>query len=225
MLVTRVLGDCPGCGGKNSFGNVYIRRNHILRGCRSCKYKVTVRLPEIRKKIIYLDQFFFSSAFRERDQRFVNAAQRIRQISALQLLIAPFSSIHEDETHQWRGYDGKNKDDLMEFIKETSRGHELKPAYDVERNQIVRAFRSFLTGKPAAFDLEQSDVVKGDIHEWDDYVRISVGRYVSDIELMRDLKRQSIEGLVDLFSSWRKSTGTFDQDIILEMQAVVKSYL
>lgn len=225
MLVTRVLGDCPGCGGKRRFGNVFVRGNHVLRGCMSCKYSTTVWLPELRKKVLYLDQFFFSSAFRERDPRFVKAAQRIRQISALQLLVAPFSSIHEDETHQWRGYGGKNKEDLMEFIKATSRGHEFEPAYDVEQTQIVRAFQAFLADKSAAFHLEQRDAVEGDIHEWDDYFRIDVGRYMGDIELIRDLKRQSVEGLVDLFPRWRQSTNTFDEDVELEMQGAAKGYI
>jgi hypothetical protein len=226
VLVTHVLGDCPECGGKKCFGNVGVHGNHVLRGCMSCNYSSTVWLPEVRKKILYLDQFFFSSAFREHDPRFVNAAKRIRQVSALQLLVAPFSSIHEDETHQWRGYDGKNKEDLMEFIKATSRGHEFKPAYDVEQTQIVRAFQGFLAGKPAAFELKQHDAFEGDIHEWDDYCWIDVGRYMGDTELIRDLKRQSVEELiVGVFSNWRQSTNTFDQDVVLEMQAAAKVYI
>ncbi len=225
MLVTRILGDCPECGGKRRFGNVSVQRDHVLRGCKSCKYTATIWLPEIRKKIIYLDQFFFSGAFREGDTRFVEAAQRISQISALQLLVSPFSSVHEDETHQWRGYDGKNKEDLMEFIKATSRGHEFEPAYDVEHVQIVRAFQAFLAGKSEAFVLEERDAVDGDIHDWDDYFRIDVGSYLGDIALIRDLKRQSVEGLVDLFPSWRQSTNSFNQDVVIELQAAAKDYI
>jgi hypothetical protein len=82
VLVTPVLGDCPGCGGKGQFGNVSVRADHVLRGCMSCKYSTTVWLPELRKKILYLDQFFFSSAFRAHEPRFVKAAERIRQISS-----------------------------------------------------------------------------------------------------------------------------------------------
>jgi hypothetical protein len=191
----------------------------------NCKYSTTVWLPKIRKNILYLDQFFFSSAFREGDARFVEAAQRIRHISALQLLVAPFSSIHEDETHQWRGYDGKNKENLMEFIKATSRGHEFEPVYDVEQTQIVRAFQAFLAGKSEVFALDERDAVDENIHEWDNYFRIDVGRYLGDIELIRDLKRQSVEGLVDLFPGWRKSTNNFDQDVALELQATAKGYI
>ena len=225
MLVTRVLGDCPGCGGKGRFGNVSVRGDHVLRGCMSCKYSTAVWLPKTYKKVLYLDQFFFSSAFRERDLRFTKAAERIRQVSALQLLAVPFSSIHEDETHQWRGFDGKNKGDLMEFIKATSRGHEFEPAYDVEQTQIVRAFQAFLQGKPEAFELKERDAIRGNIHEWDDYFRIDVGRYIGDIELIRDLKRQSVEGLVDLFPAWRTSPHTFEQDVALELRDAAKGYI
>jgi hypothetical protein len=224
MLVTRILGDCPGCGAKGRFGNVSVRADHVLRGCMSCKYSTTIWLPETRKRILYLDQFFFSSAFRDRDPRFIRAAQRIRDISALQLLAVPFSSIHEDETHQWRGYDGKNKDDLMEFIKATSRGHEFEPSYEVEQTQIVRAFQAYLQGKSPAFDLQHGDAVPSDIHEWDDYFRIDVGRYINDIELIRDLKRQGVEMLVDAFPGWRQSTNTFDQDVALELREAAKNY-
>lgn len=225
MLVTRVLGNCPECGGKQQFGNVMVTRNQVLRGCMSCKYRNTVSLPEIRKKILYLDQFFFSNAFKEHDIRFIEAVQRIRHVSNFQLLVAPFSSVHEDETHQWRGYDGKNKEALMKFIKDTSRGHEFEPAYDVEQTQLIRAFQAFLAGKPDTFVLKAQDAVDGDIHEWDNYFRIDVGRYVGDIDLIRELKNQSFDELAEILPTWRQSINNFDQDVALEIQAAAKGYI
>jgi len=225
MLVTRVLGDCPACGGKDRFGNVAVRGGHVLRGCMSCRFSTTVPLPASCKKILYLDQFFFSGAFREGDPRFTKAAQRIREISALQLLAVPFSSIHEDETHQWRGFNGKSKDDLMEFIKETSRGHRFEPSYDVEETQIVRAFQAFLQRKFPDFELQQREAIPDDIHEWDNYFRIDVGRHINDVELMRELKRESVQSLVDLFPAWQQSTNTFDQDVAIELREASKNYL
>jgi hypothetical protein len=67
--------------------------------------------------------------------------------------------------------------------------------------------------------------VEGDIHEWEDYFRIDVGGYIRDIELARDLKRQSVEDLVDVFPSWRQSTNTFDEDVALEMRDAAKGYI
>jgi len=121
-IVTYVLGNCPGCGRASSFGNVDVfGGNHVLRGCQGCKYKERIPLPPLKKKIVYLDQFFFSHAFRGRERRFLDAAARIKRVSALQLLVAPYSSIHEDETHLWSG-----RDELFRFIKAVSRGHTFR---------------------------------------------------------------------------------------------------
>lgn len=225
MLVTFVLGDCPGCGGKQQFGNVAVQGDRILRGCKCCKYHITIPLPKIRKKILYLDQFFFSNAFKMQDPRFVDVAHRIREISAQQLLVVPFSSIHEDETHLWSGYAGKNKYELMEFIKSTSRGHQFEPSYHVEELQIVKAFKAYLDNKPTAFDLEEIVAIKGDIHDWDDYYRIDAIGYHGDIDLIHSLKNETVESLIDLFPDWRVSTTTFDQDVKIEMQSSIKTYI
>jgi len=225
MLVTRVLGDCPACGGKNRFGNVLVGDGRVLRGCMSCSHRETVWLPETRKQILYLDQFFFSNAFKERDPRFISAADRIRKVSASQLISVPYSSIHEDETHQWTGYDGKDKDDLMEFIKATSRGNEFEPSYDIEQMQLVKAFQAFLQGLPPTYELQESDAITGNVHEWDDYFRIDVGHYISDIELIRSLKQQGVEQLVNAFPGWRESTSTFEQDVKIELCGAVETYI
>lgn len=138
MLVTRVLGDCPDCRGKQSYGNVSVRGDHVLRGCMHCQYSTMVSLPEIRKKVIYLDQFFFSHAFRRGYVRFATALERVKRMTHLQLLVSPYSSVHEDETHQWRGYKDKSHQQLMDFIKATSRGAEFEKAYRVEETQVVQ---------------------------------------------------------------------------------------
>ena len=54
--------------------------------------------------------------------------------------MAPYSSVHEDEIHQWRGYKDKSHDQLMEFIKATARGAEFEKAYDVERTQVLKTW-------------------------------------------------------------------------------------
>jgi len=219
-LVTYVLGDCPGCRAKDSFGNVDVYKTHIYRGCKRCRYNERVRLPAVNKKALYLDQFFFSHAFRAGDKRFLDAADRIARLTALQLLVVPYSSIHEDETHQW-----EKRDDLFKFIMATARGEEFEPAYDVERTQLIKAFRVWLGGGPAQYQLERHDAIEDDLDGWDSYLRIEVGRYMGDVDLIRDLKRQSIEGLVDLFEGWRKLTTSFDDDLHAEHAAAGNSYM
>ena len=141
-------------------------------------------------------------------------------------MVVPYFSVHEDEAHQWLGYGGKDKEDLIKFIKSSSRGHEFKPGYEVERSQIARAFQAFRSEVPPAFKLRDNDALDRKIHAWDDYVWIDVGRYLGNIELARDLKAQSLESLVDdAFPNWRQSTLTFEEQISGEMRETAKGYL
>lgn len=225
MFVTRVIGDCPGCGAKNSFGNVSVS-DHVLRGCKHCTYQMMVWLPEVKKQIIYLDQFFFSGAMRGNDPRFKEAAERVKRMCHLQLLVAPFSSVHEDEAHQWRGYDGMTSTQLMEFIKVTSRGAEFKKSYVVEHAQICKAWEAFLKGRPHNYLLETNDAIEGGtLDEWDDYFRIDVSGYSRDIELKRRLKSESVDELMNVLDQWQKSIETFDEAVTLEIRDTSKQYV
>jgi hypothetical protein len=218
-IVSYLLGSCPGCG-KESFGNVDVYSTYVLRGCGTCKYKESVKLPPIRKKIMYLDQFFLSHVFRGSEARFVEAANRIEKLAALQLLVVPYSSVHEDETHQWERHA-----ELFKFIKATSRGHEFSPAYDVERVQLEKAFDAWLAGSPAKFVFDDRDVFRDNVHVWEGYYRIEVGRYTGDRDLIRSLKEQSIQSLVATFDGWRQSKRTFEQDLLAEYAAAGQNYL
>lgn len=225
MLVSRILGDCPACKSRASFGNVSVRGDYVLRGCTRCSYRIEVWLPQIHKKVVYLDQFFFSGAFRGEDERFVEAAERVKRAAHLQLLVAPYSSVHEDEAHQWRGYKDFSNIDLMQFIKSASRGVEFHRDYDVERAQITKAWEAFLRSEGPKFVINDTDAIDGNLDEWDDYYRVEVSGYFKDIELVRALKRQSVDGLIDAFDNWRLSSQTFEQDVALEMLAAAQNYL
>ncbi len=220
MLVTRVLGDCPGCGAKDSFGNVSVRE-YVLRGCKYCQYQRVVWLPEIRKKVIYLDQFFFSGALRRKDPRFKVATERVKRMCRLQLLVAPYSSVHEDETHQWRGHE----DQLMEFIKATSRGVKFEKHYNVERKQVLKAWEAFLKDQPPEYIVEDRDAIQGALDKWDGYFRIDVGGYMCDIELKRRLKEEAVDELVKVLDQWQVSTQTFNEAVALEIHDAGRQYV
>jgi len=225
MLVTRILGDCPGCGAKDSFGNVSVHDDHVLRGCKWCRYESTVWLPEIRKTVLYLDQCFFSGAFRGGDARFGEAVERVKRMAQLQLLLVPYSSVHVDETHQWRGYKELSHTDLLAFIKATARGAEFEKDYHVERTQVTKAWSAFLKEMPANYVFEDDDAIDGLLDKWDNYFRIDVAGYFKDVELRRSLKAQAVTELIKAFDEWQVATTTFDQDVAIEMHAAAKNYL
>ncbi|MGL5633433.1 MAG: hypothetical protein ACRDD3_13840, partial [Azovibrio sp.] len=191
-IVSHVLGDCPGCGRKDSFGNVDVFGGQVVfQGCKMCDYHLLIPLPKLKKKIVYLDQFFFSHAFRRQEKRFLEAATRIERASSLQLLVTPYSSIHEDETHLWSG-----RDELLRFIKTISRGHKFWYAQKVHRTQLLKAFVAWRENGPAGYLCEEKDALDGDVHGWDSYSLIEAGRYMGNVDLIRSLKNESIEELL-----------------------------
>ena len=224
-FVSYVLGDCPGCGARHSFGNVSVRDDHVLRGCKSCQHESMAWLPEIRKKVLYLDQCFFSGAFRGGDARFVEAVERVKRMAHLQLLLVPYSSVHEDETHQWRGHKEFSHTDLLAFIKAAARGAEFKKDYRVERTQVTKAWSAFLKAMPSDFAFDDDDAIDGPLNKWDDYLRIEVGGYFKDVELRRTLKAQAVDNLIKAFDEWQTAKTTFEQDVAVEMQAAAENYL
>jgi hypothetical protein len=225
MLVTNVLSNCPSCNAKDSFGNVSINE-HLQRGCKRCNFKSMVFLPPIRKKVIYLDQNFFSAAMRGNDTRFSDAIQHVKRLCNLQLLIAPYSSVHEDETHQWRGYDGMTRAQLMEFVKDTSRGAKFIKAFDVMSTQVLKAWGAYLKRRSPEYQCESQDVVSiNALVKWDSYFRIDQSGYNRDIELKRRLKNESTDGLMDALPVWRQSQETFSEAVALEIRDAGQDYL
>ena len=219
-LISYVLGDCPSCGAVDSYGNVDVYGMHVRRACKRCRFREDIALPRVRKKVLYLDQFFFSHAFRGRDEQFVRAARLVARLASLQLLVAPFSSGHEDETHQW-----ERRDELFRFIKDSARGHELDAAYNVESAQILKGFEAWRSGQGPTYALAPQDALSREVHQWDSYFRIEVGRYRGDVELIRDLKAQSVEALVGLFAGWRTLRTSYSDDLAAEYRDAALSYL
>lgn len=77
--VIYVLGDCPSCGSKNAFGNVDVCKTYVYQGCKRCQYSERLNLPQLRKKILYLDQFFFSRAFNGGERLFIELIRNLKQ--------------------------------------------------------------------------------------------------------------------------------------------------
>ena len=220
MLVTRILGDCPGCARSDTFGNVDVFGSVLVRGCGYCEYREEIPLPPIHKKIIYLDQSFYSHAFRGGDERFVEAANRIEAAASKQLLAAPRSSIHENETQLW-----SRREELHEFIKTASLGARFEPSYRVEHKQIQRAFRAWLKGEPSTYVTKERDAVDGDVHKWERYFWIDVGRMYTDPSLLREGKERAVDGLIAILDSWRASSLTFDEHLAIEYRDAAISFV
>lgn len=221
-LVSHIIGDCPGCGRKDSYGNVNVSGNTLARGCLSCRHWDRIPLPPLNKQILYLDQFFYSHAFRGGNKHFVEAKQKIQKLVYDQLLVAPYSNVHEDETHLWTP---EQREPLWKFIKQTSVGHDFWPEYHVKEAQIHRAFEAFLGNGPAVHQVERRDAVPKDVNGWDGYVWIDVGSFRPDPATIRSGKQESVNSLLDLFPVWAAKESTFEKDVREELKGGSDSYV
>jgi hypothetical protein len=175
----------------------------------------------LNKKVLYLDQYFYSHAFRGLNPRFVEATNRIRKLAQNQLVVAPYSNVHEDETHLWLP---EKREQLMKFIKQTSGGHHFEPEYQIEITQIASAFGPFLDRASAEPKIDREDALPGDVNEWDDYLFIDVPRPMPDEKTMRRGKEEGIRSLVDLFEGWATRPSTFADDVREELKGARDEY-
>ena len=224
-LVVRVTGDCPSCGLEKGFGNVGVHHDHVLRGCKRCSHREQVTLPEVKKKVLYLDQSLLSSAFRENDTTAVALVERVKQIALDQLLVAPYSSVHEDETHMLQVTKPEVVSELMEFIKRTSGGLQFEPAYEVEHTQVHDAYYRWLAGEPAPSALDRHDAIEDEVDEWSDYFFIDVPGYFGDPAVNDANKRAALTQLLDAIDEWRVSDLSFDDAVRLELHSAGQEYI
>lgn len=221
-LVSYIIGACPSCGTPESYGNVMVGGNTLSRGCLQCKHWDRIPLPELQKKVIYLDQFFFSHAFRGKHRMFVEAQKRITDLALAQQIVAPYSNLHEDESQLWTE---AQRAPLLKFIKQTSLGHKFSYEYEVKNRQIHRAFQAFLASGPTAHTVERSDALERDVNEWDGYIWIDVVSFLDKHDDLKMRKDRSIEDLLDAFDAWTTSPSTFNEDVQFELRSSAKSYI
>lgn len=99
---------CPKCKKSDSFGVLMITGQHYTRRCRECWFTESYGLPELRKKIIYLDQFVISHMMKAINHRlgktekidpfWLKLFERLDRLVKLQLIICPDSTFHRNES-------------------------------------------------------------------------------------------------------------------------------
>jgi hypothetical protein len=159
-----------------------------------------------------LDQNVFSLAYRGNQPVIAEGSKRLAQLSSLQLVVAPYSSVHEDETQFFREHG-----ELMAFIKEMAHGHAFQPRYDVERAQLQQAFDAFVRGEPAQCPLMPRHALPRNVYYWDNYLRIEMPSRFFNTEGNRIRKEQTVAALVTELDHWSQSDTTWEEDMQMEL--------
>lgn len=201
MIISKVLGDCPKCAKTNSFGICIVRKQQVLKGCRHCNYQHWQKLPSLKKQVLYLDQCFLSKMFRRTDKQVGEAGRIIGRLAHWQQVVCPFSCIHETESLQWIS---DKRDELFQFIKETSRGRRFKLESEVKMIQMDRSLRHYLSQETTSVDLQPFDALPKDVDDWDDRIWIDMKFSLENPEATRKLKAFYADQLIALFPRWRE---------------------
>ena len=168
---------CPRCN-KNSFGILMICDHHYCRRCAECYYPrgdepaAKYPLPELNKKIIYIDQFAISNmmmflnpstkAYQRRrvDPFWGKLFEKLDTLCKLQLVICPDSDFHRDESLLAPFYEP-----LKRMYELLSHGVSFYNHKTIQRLQILGQLRIWL-GESKKLDLNVHRVTHGDINAW-----------------------------------------------------------
>jgi len=202
---------CPFCGVK-SFGICGINSDSYWRRCYRCgKNGNVIKLPGLKKKIIYLDQMAISNMMNSirlaTDKKIKSKIipewkimfEKLDRLVKLQLIICPHSLIHEDESIVTPVFK-----DLRQMYEHLANGSAF---YDIEtiiRYQLYVAFMKWL--KKDFEEIQVYDIVQGDLDGWQDRIRISINsnRSIADyVEELEKIRNVTSSNLVAVFNRWK----------------------
>lgn len=215
---------CPECKKDDSFGVLNIHGNSYTRRCRECWVSKSYKLPELKKKIIYLDQFVISEMMKaindklgkkdKIDKFYFTLFEKLEELSKAQLIVCPDSTFHKNES-LLSGYYAS----LKQMYEHFSNGATFYDPATIRRFQITDCFRSFLDGKGYFFDKQHSGgIMERNINGWRDKFRISVDFKIKDEEIksIRDSKLKVHESISGLFEEVKKQKDKKFRDWVKE---------
>lgn len=203
--------NCGHCKNSKTVEKI-ISNNYLKCICAFCGYSYELSLLDITKKVIYLDQNIFSTAYnickKGKKNSFDSIIERLYILAKKQLIICPYSDLHDIESHQM-SEDGKK---LFIKIKEISRGKRFHLMDKIKEQQIIRAFESFLDNeKLDKYELQLKHAIEPDVHDWDPSFRIdtdfSVSQFIPPSQTKKE-KQLFTDQFIEFLPNFHKRKGT-----------------
>jgi hypothetical protein len=216
---------CPRCKAE-AFGTLSVGGTVAEKRCAECRYSHGEILPDLDKRVVYLDQFAVSELYKTKTKTRRPAApseQFWQDCYALanraylrQQVIFPFSNLHSDETIVFHSPEELRLAHEM-FSGETR----FENTDSIARLQEWVFAEVYLRGEgPPALSFNVDDVLAGDRNVWLPVYHIGVN---SDFSMfapgLRKSKATAEDSLKRLADDWVKNRATFDQILKHELSS------
>lgn len=218
-FITGPYKKCPKCS-KETFGvSLFTGGNSYSRECTSCWTQQGFTLPEIKKKIVYLDQFLISNMAKALDKNarghktviaqpfWLEVYKKLDRLFTLNLVICPDSTFHTDESLL---SGDPSYESLKKVYERLSNGCTFYDHHTILRFQVQEHFENYINGIPQKpLELEVDNIVHGHLHEWLGRIRVGVNMrpYEGKLEAVHEERNRQYEALKEVFARWQQEKG------------------
>lgn len=193
--------------------------------CSKCRYQINWVLPDLNKKVIYLDQNAFSVIFKASSggrlpkghEEFSKALHaKVRRAVLLQQAVFPHSDLHSEETIVF-GQDAGNLRASYEFI-----GGDIPftRTADVELNQIIEFATAYRDKRDPILSDNPDEVLSKRRNVWlpDMHIQVNAdyGSFAGGIRHRREANHEEME---NLYEHWRRDKPSFAEILERELSS------
>ncbi len=210
-----------------------VGHTRCLRRCRACLYRGTVYLPEIKKKIVYIDQFAFSDIMKMLSPE-VKGHERaasnpfwkelfeiLSVVCHLQLVTCPDSREHQHES-----LTSPFNQSLKRTYEHFSAGVSFEQSEAIKVRQVAQIAKCWLKKDTVTFDFNAEKVSSGRLHEWSGRIFITVdGVLPGTVGGLRTSRDEIHAGLQEVFAQWQRDKKLFREVFTAEKSAYRQSLI
>lgn len=231
---------CPKCG-KDSFGILTIGAHQYYRRCKECFYpkgnepSESYPLPELKKRIIYLDQFALSNIMKadnpnikaykkgRLDNFWFTLSEKITRLRRLQLIVCPRSNIQIRESLVSPYFDA-----LKQMYEKLGHGLSFQDFEVIKARQILKNARNWVLGCEQKESLQRDDAISGEVNAWQEryFISVNINYDPAWIDNLRKVRRKINKELSVVAKHWQSETDkSFDYWFDIEVRAFSKACL
>ena len=192
--------------------------------CDACKKRCT----PFKKKIIYLDQNFLSSASNHhtRAEKFILLSNRLQDLIHKQLIVCPFSELHIIEN----SLAGEKEPGVLDYIKKISRNFHFDFSSTIIQNQLHCAYKNYSENKQKC-TLSPLLVIDPYLHSWMKPSCIKTSSFSTIVmnftnpDNVRKAKEFFCSFISNNMTNWHNSKLPLKERVDLEIKSRINGYI